>query len=155
MKFWVRKIAHKTSKNARNLAKTEHQKLQKKMKNYLCHTCTQRQKPHKRNFSGKIFRNWRSTLLTIRSSLIVHEALGQTPGGHQLQGDDSGSAAYPADAHQARNEEGVGGWDISCRENNYQRKRNTHDAHEGVKKLFGLASSPISMGCSMAPKPGW
>ena len=66
LKFWARKIALKTSKNARNSAKFEHEKLLIKIRKIMfCDTYTQRPKTPLRNFSGKIFRKWRSTLMVI------------------------------------------------------------------------------------------
>ena len=53
----------KTGKNARNSAKFKHRKFQIKIwKVMFCDTYTQRKKTL-RNFSGKIFRQWRLTLM--------------------------------------------------------------------------------------------
>ena len=68
LKFWARKIALKTSKNGRNSAKFERQKLPIKIwKIMFCDTYTQRHKTPLRNFPGKkTFRKWWSTLLQSR-----------------------------------------------------------------------------------------
>ena len=65
LSFWARKIAL-LAKNAINLAKFEYRKLQiKNLKTYLYFLTLipQRQNNQLRIFSGKIFRNWRLTLL--------------------------------------------------------------------------------------------
>ena len=61
LKCWARKIALKTSKNAGNSAKFEHQKLQIKIwKIMFCDTC-QRQKKHYAIFQKNTICKWRLT----------------------------------------------------------------------------------------------
>ena len=65
LKLWARKIALKTSKNAINSSKFEHQKLQITCwKNcVLSHLYPKAKKKHNAIFPEKIFRKWRLTLV--------------------------------------------------------------------------------------------